>query len=65
MQLNGAAGHKNLYKNDWQCLAKVWREEGYRGFYSGFSVNLVRCIPLTLIQFMFFQNLKFINQKKQ
>lgn len=54
MQLNGAQGHKNLYKNDWHCLQKVLKEEGFRGLYAGWTVNMVRCIPLTMIQFILF-----------
>lgn len=50
MQLNGSIGHKNIYRNDFDCFKKVLKDEGaIKGLYAGFSVNLVRCIPLTLI----------------
>ena len=49
MQLNGAMGHKNLYRNDWHCLSKILKEEGVKGLYSGFTVNLVRSVPMVLI----------------
>ena len=32
--------------------------------YAGWTVNLVRCIPLTMIQFVLFQNLRFMSKIK-
>ena len=62
MQLNGALGHKNIYRNDWNCLNKIWKEEGLvKGFYSGFSVSLMKNVPLVFLQYIMFQNLRFIS----
>lgn len=64
MQLNGAQGFKNLYKNDLHCLQRILKEEGlWRGLYAGWTINVVRCLPLTLVQFIFFQNLRFISKE--
>ena len=63
MQLNGAFGHKNIYKNDWHCLQKIIKKEGIqRGLYAGWTVNLVRCVPLTIIQYILFQNMRCITK---
>ena len=45
----------------------MYAEEGLGGFYSGYAVALTKTIPMALLQFIFFQNLKFItdHQDKQ
>lgn len=41
------------------------KNEGIKGLYRGFSLSLCICLPVTILQFALFQNLKFIsNQKK-
>lgn len=67
MQLNGSIGHKNLYRDSMHCFEKIRSEEGLRGLYSGYTLNLCRTIPMGLIYFICFQNLKFIteNNKQQ
>ncbi len=62
MQLNGSQGHKNIYKNDYHCFQKILKEEGYRGLYQGWTINIVRCLPLALIQYVMFQNLRFMSK---
>lgn len=63
MQLNGSQGYKNVYKSDLHCLQTILKKEGVRtGLYAGWSVNLVRCLPATLIQYIMFQNLRFISK---
>ncbi len=65
MQLNGAPGYKNLYKNDIHCLQKVLKDEGLRrGLYAGWSLNLAKNLPLTLLHYILFQNLRFISRKR-
>jgi solute carrier family 25 aspartate/glutamate transporter 12/13 len=34
-----------LYKNSWDCVKKVLRNEGVRGFYRGLGPQLVVSIP--------------------
>ena len=43
-----------MYKNDWHCLMRIFNEEGIKGLYSGFSINLVRTIPMVFIQYTMF-----------
>jgi solute carrier family 25 (adenine nucleotide translocator) protein 4/5/6/31 len=37
------------YKNAFDCFAKILKEEGPRGFYSGLSVNIVRGVSGALL----------------
>ncbi|CAM9735407.1 unnamed protein product [Discosporangium mesarthrocarpum] len=37
-----AGREKPLYKTSLDCVRTIWAHEGYRGFYRGLSVNLVR-----------------------
>jgi hypothetical protein len=51
LQVNGSTGHKNIYSGSLlSCLINLYKEQGIvKGLYSGFSLNLLRCAPLTLI----------------
>ncbi len=40
-------------------------EEGVRGFYSGFTANLIRCVPMVIVQYMMFQSFRFITKQKR
>ena len=40
-------------------------EEGIKGFYSGFTANLIRCVPMVLIQYMLFQSFRFITKPRK
>ena len=39
--------------------ARVWREEGLRGFYRGLVPGVVRVLPATWITFLVYENVKF------
>lgn len=41
-KINSGSTSDIYYKNGIDCLRKVVKYEGYRGLYSGLSVNLVR-----------------------
>ena len=64
MQLNGSIGHKNLYRNDIHCFQTMWREEGVRAFYGGFTANMARCVPQVMIQYIMFQAFRFMTRVK-
>lgn len=34
-----------------QALAKMWREEGWRGFMRGNGTNCIRIVPYSAVQF--------------
>jgi solute carrier family 25 (mitochondrial adenine nucleotide translocator), member 4/5/6/31 len=44
MMQAGKAKEARLYRNSIHCFQKVFREEGFRGFYLGLAPNLVRSI---------------------
>jgi solute carrier family 25 (mitochondrial phosphate transporter), member 23/24/25/41 len=39
------------YTGVWSTLAKMWREEGWRGFMRGNGTNCIRIIPYSACQF--------------
>lgn len=38
---------------------KVWREEGWRGFYKGLGTNVVRVLPATWVTFLVYENVRY------
>jgi solute carrier family 25 folate transporter 32 len=40
-------------------MAKTWRENGWKGFYSGLSPSLVRVLPATWVTFLVYENVAF------
>lgn len=38
-----------VYKNSWDCLQRILREEGVRGLYHGLSANLARGLSGALL----------------
>ncbi|XP_029039335.1 mitochondrial folate transporter/carrier isoform X1 [Osmia bicornis bicornis] len=48
--------HHHDYKGTIDCVQKIWRFEGWRGFYKGLSANLARVVPATVITFMVYEN---------
>jgi hypothetical protein len=58
MQVQGAGGEQRLYHTTWQCCVGTYRKEGYRGFFKGLSVNVIRCLPGAGIQFAVYDTLK-------
>ena len=58
--MNGAPAHKSIYSNSIDAVKKL----GVRGLYGGFGVNLIRCIPLTLLNYLTFEATKDITRAK-
>ena len=58
LQVNGAIGHKDLYSGTVDCMGKLYKEGGVRIFYQGLLTNIVRCAPVTILQFLVFQATK-------
>jgi solute carrier family 25 phosphate transporter 23/24/25/41 len=52
LQTNGVSGKERVYAGTMDCMAKIWRREGFAGFYAGYTANLVRSIPGAGIQFV-------------
>jgi solute carrier family 25 (mitochondrial folate transporter), member 32 len=40
-------------------VAKVWREEGWRGFYRGLGTNVLRVLPATWVTFLVYENVRY------
>lgn len=39
--------------------AKVWKEEGWKGFYRGLGPNVVRVLPATWVTFLVYENVRW------
>ncbi|KAI0342031.1 mitochondrial carrier [Trametopsis cervina] len=46
------------YKGVWSSLARMWKEEGFRGFMRGNGINCIRIIPYSAVQFTTYEQLK-------
>ena len=49
MMQAGLTKHERKYNNTLHCFKRVWQEEGWRGFYLGLGMNLIRCIGSALV----------------
>ncbi|CAL1681746.1 unnamed protein product [Lasius platythorax] len=49
--------HHHHYRGTWHCVQCTWRYEGWRGFYKGLSVNIIRVTPATVITFVVYENM--------
>jgi solute carrier family 25 folate transporter 32 len=38
---------------------KIWREDGWRGFYKGLGTNIVRVLPATWVTFLVYENVRY------
>ncbi|KAG8791539.1 hypothetical protein FRC12_008911 [Ceratobasidium sp. 428] len=51
-------GPNSSYNGVWQSLAKMWREEGWRGMMAGNGINCLRIVPYSAVQFTTYEKLK-------
>ncbi|KAK4689929.1 vacuolar protein sorting-associated protein 54, partial [Tremellales sp. Uapishka_1] len=51
------------YGGVWSGLARMWKEEGIRGFMKGNGVNVIRIIPYSAVQFVSYGAFKNILKK--
>lgn len=58
MHANGILGEEKLYKNTFDCVNKIIKNEGYKGFYNGFRVSAIKTFPSAAIQFTSFDILR-------
>jgi solute carrier family 25 folate transporter 32 len=40
-------------------MVKIWREDGFRGFYRGLGPNIVKVLPSTWVTFLVYENVKY------
>ena len=46
-----SVGHTEYKLSVGKALAKMWREEGWRGFMAGNGTNCIRIVPYSAVQF--------------
>ncbi|KAF9482269.1 mitochondrial carrier [Pholiota conissans] len=46
------------YKGVYRSLARMWREEGFKGFMRGNGINCLRIVPYSAVQFTTYEQLK-------
>jgi solute carrier family 25 folate transporter 32 len=57
-QYGGILNPNAKYKGLWHAFTSVLREEGARGLYGGFGVNLVRTVPSSLVTILGFEGVR-------
>lgn len=58
MHTNGILGEKKNYNNTIDCIKKIYKYEGMKGFYKGLRVSTIKAIPSAAIQFTVYDKLK-------
>jgi solute carrier family 25 phosphate transporter 23/24/25/41 len=53
MQMKG-----QMYRNQGDAFVTIWRTEGMRGFYRGWSANTIKVVPQNAIRFVTYEALK-------
>ncbi|KAH7322319.1 mitochondrial carrier [Rhizoctonia solani] len=54
-------GPNSAYRGVWSSLAKMWREEGWRGMMAGNGINCLRIVPYSAVQFTTYEKLKKVS----
>lgn len=47
---------EKFFTGSWNCIKKTWAMEGYKGFYRGLTLQLVRTIPGNGLFFILYEN---------
>lgn len=50
---------QSKYTSSRDCISKIYKLEGWMGFYKGLTPNLVRVVPATMITFVVYENLSY------
>ena len=58
LQINGLDNTKSKFRNPIHCIIQMYRTLGFRGFYAGFGINLLKAIPEVSIQFSVYELIK-------
>ncbi|CAG9318931.1 unnamed protein product [Blepharisma stoltei] len=60
-EIKGKVAEEKLFEGFWNCIVKTWNAEGYKGFYRGLSVQLLRILPTNALFFLIYEKTyKFI-----
>lgn len=52
-----------LYSGIFDCVKKIWKTEGFLGFYKGLFANYIRLGPHTVLCLVFWDHLKAIHDE--
>jgi len=58
MQMNGGAGQAKKYNGNWDCIKKMYQQEGITSFYRGLWANAIKTAPGAAIQFVAYDYIK-------
>lgn len=65
VQMPGGRDPSMVYSGLVDCAKKIWKYEGARGLYTGFSANVCRSLPATAAMFITYERLlKFLREEK-
>lgn len=65
IQLEGSPGYKNTQiRNELTYATRMVAEEGWRSLYKGFWIGMSSRVPVCLLQYLAYQNLKFLSGSK-
>lgn len=60
-EVTGSQGEKKFFNGSWECVKTVFEKEGIRGFYRGFSLQVLRTLPGNGLFFILYEEtLKWI-----
>mmetsp|Transcript_22428 Transcript_22428/g.22128 ORF Transcript_22428/g.22128 Transcript_22428/m.22128 type:complete len:169 (-) Transcript_22428:42-548(-) len=54
-EIHGKVQEEKLFTGFRNCITKTWNAEGYKGFYRGLSVQLIRILPTNALFFMIYE----------
>jgi hypothetical protein len=54
-QIQGKVGGKMIYSGVFNCIKDIWGNEGFKGFYRGLGITLVKVIPTQALFFMAYE----------
>jgi len=59
-QTNGMGSNLSKYNGIYDCIHKIWKKEGFCGYYRGLSAGLLKTVPSSALTFMFYENILWL-----
>ena len=50
LQADGIGNRPRLYRGTIHCFTEIYRQQGFKGLYTGATPNMVRAVCLTMMQ---------------
>lgn len=57
-QVQSSSSAEQQYRGVWRSLARMWQEEGWRGYMRGNGINCLRIVPYSAVQFTAYETIK-------